>query len=92
MSVISNDLLRITKDYLSYYFKSQSKYWIHSPFVYEFMIEVVLGKPTQIGNDIEKYRKKLLRNPNQIEILDLGAGYNNKGIRNIKKSVREILF
>ncbi len=67
---------RIIKDYINYYFRANTKYSVHSPFVFEFITKVLKRKTLktgQIGN-IENLRKQLLSSKEEINVLDFGAG------------------
>ena len=64
------------KDYINYYFKAKTKYSVHSPFIFEFITNVLKHKNYKTGqiNDIEILRKKLLTSKKEINVLDFGAG------------------
>lgn len=68
---------QLAKKYLKYYLHASSGkgYGVHSPFVYDFIVNVLHGKekPDETG-DIEQYRKSLLANHNKIIVDDFGAG------------------
>jgi predicted O-methyltransferase YrrM len=65
--------------YLKYLKKAKTKFGIHSPFVFDFITNVIEDKTIyQDYNDIEDRRAKLLRNKNIIETVDFGA-YAGKG-------------
>lgn len=73
-------------NYLHYIFTSYGKHHVHSPFVFEFITQVLEDcKPKSDYNTIEKIRKDFLKNERQIEILDLGAGS-----RKMKSPTRKI--
>ena len=61
--------------YLSYYFKSKTKFNIHSPFVYDFITNVlednIAYKEYQIAKQLYN---KLSQEDNVIEVVDFGAG------------------
>ncbi len=70
---------------LNYYFRAQSKYKIHSPFVYDFVDNVMQSKETPAAyQKIENIRKDLLKRNERIIFKDLGAG-SNKPIVNENK-------
>ncbi len=82
--------LTLVKKYIQYYAKaSNSKgHGVHSPFVYQFIREVLLNKqehPATLA--IEKKRVSLLSNKNVIEVWDRGAGSRqiDKKYRPVKK-------
>lgn len=61
--------------YLSYLISGKSKFYIHSPFIYEFVMEVINDKRHYYDFDrIESMRLKLLDFKKEVEVLDLGAG------------------
>lgn len=65
-------------NYLRYYFTADTKYDIHSPFVYKLVTEVFEDTnqyPTYLK--IEAIRKQLLQDKNEITVEDFGAGANN---------------
>ncbi len=69
--------LRLAKKYLSYYINSKNGkgHGIHSPFVFDFVINVLNDKKRYDCFDkIEPLRKQLLKNNKTIEVEDLGAG------------------
>jgi hypothetical protein len=64
--------------FISYWLKAFNGrgHGIHSPFVYDFVVNVLRGKHSDLPafRKIESIRKKLRRNNESISILDLGAG------------------
>ncbi|NQY10044.1 MAG: class I SAM-dependent methyltransferase [Flavobacteriales bacterium] len=61
--------------YLKYLFQSGNEHSIHSPFVFEFYMNVIKDQtPFYAFNQIEKLRAELLATREKIEVLDLGAG------------------
>ena len=67
----------LTKIYylLNYYWEAKTKYDIHSPFVFEFIKEVLEdNKYYYHFRDIEQLRSQLLRNQSVISVEDFGAG------------------
>lgn len=61
--------------FLKYYFKAQTKYHIHSPFVYEFCEEVLDDNRSFYAfRDIEVLRKLLRTDKTEVQITDYGAG------------------
>ena len=58
-----------------YIIKGKSKYYIHSPFVYEFCEQVLFDKKHYYAYDeIEDLRSSLLRSDKEIEFKEFGAG------------------
>ncbi len=67
--------IKIIFKFLKYRFKSQTKFDIHSPFVYELLIKCINDKKKYLDYIvIENLRKDLLKNKKTIEIQDFGAG------------------
>jgi predicted O-methyltransferase YrrM len=81
----------IIGDYINYYFRSRTKYSVHSPFVFEFITTVLDHK--KVANDkvlkIESLRKELLSFHKEIEVKDFGAGSSLKNTH--KKKVSDIV-
>jgi predicted O-methyltransferase YrrM len=61
--------------YFIFLLKSTNKHGIHSPFIFDIIVNS-LNKKTLINdyNQHLKYRKKLLSNKNSIDVTDFGAG------------------
>lgn len=70
--------MALLHDYLHYYFSAKTRYGIHSPFVFDFVCNV-LNKKTKFKEicDIETIRKELKKNNTQIFVRDFGAGSRN---------------
>ena len=67
----------ITLRYLDYWLTSQNGkgHGIHSPFVYELVTKVFRDfTPYDAYAPVENLRAKLLKNPQPLAVLDLGAG------------------
>src|SRR5574344_1583732 len=61
--------------YFKYRFNAQTKFDIHSPFVYKLLTECINKKIKSADiDDIEKLRKELKRNKKTVEMQDFGAG------------------
>ena len=61
--------------YVNYRFTAQTKYDIHSPFVYQLLTTVINDKkPLPEFWEIEDFRSLLLKNKNVINVEDFGAG------------------
>lgn len=70
----------LIKNTLKYYLSSRHSrgHGIHSPFVYEFIRNILIDKKKYSEYTvIEQQRKLLLHNSNSIEVIDLGAGSKN---------------
>src|SRR5580658_1955469 len=68
-------MLFSVKSYLTYLLKGRSKFYIHSPFVFTFINEVLNdNRQFYSFGDINTVRNNLLQNNTVIPIEDLGAG------------------
>ena len=84
---------------LKYFFQfllaSKNEHCLHSPFVFEIYTKVIAPKTNfPVFLEIEKLRKKLLKDHSIIEIADFGAGSkiyktNQREIRQIAKSAEK---
>ena len=81
-------LERILK-YLNYKLTAYTEHDVHSPFVYEFYMELIKNEYAY-GDfaELDNIRKELLANETTIEITDLGAG--SKKLNSRKRVVKEI--
>ena len=63
------------KNYLHYLHNRRSKYYIHSPFVFSFINDVLNDdREFYCYEEIESLRKNLLRSKDKIDVQDFGAG------------------
>ena len=63
------------KNYFSFLFHSTNKYGVHSPFVYNLIMQCFETKlDTKKSNQIKAYKAKLLNQNNTINVTDFGAG------------------
>ena len=84
-------LLKQSKDFLKYRLSSETKYDIHSPFVFGLLTEVINDKKNYPAyNKVEALRQKLLKDDTLITVTDLGAGSkkNNSTQRKVKDICR----
>ena len=73
--VIFKEKIRFAISYLQYLIRAKTAHSIHSPFVFDFIQNVLKRKyNTDLFEKIEKQRSTLLSNHNYIQINDLGAG------------------
>lgn len=82
---------QLAKKYLHYYFTSSNGkgHGVHSPFVFDFIKNVLNDKTTIEGCDkIEEIRRRLLGNKSSIEVKDFGAGSSK--IKTEKRVVKAI--
>ncbi len=79
---------QLAKKYIRYYFTASNGkgHGIHSPFVFQFVQEVLHGDfSPPVYDQIEQQRKKLLQNDQTIEVEDFGAGSGH-----LKYKIRKI--
>lgn len=80
--------LFIASRYISYRLKAKTRHGIHSPFVFDFVSNVLNDKSEHPEyQQVEKLRGLLLRNPNLVEVIDFGAG---KGRAKYSTSLRRV--
>lgn len=73
------------KDIFRYYFRANTKYRVHSPFVYEILNEVIEDTRHYYAFDhLQTLRNRLAKNNKFIKVLDLGAG-SKKNSGNTRK-------
>ena len=66
-------------NYWKYYWKADTIYNVHSPFVYDFIVNVLDTRKLYYAfNALEHERRMLLANHSAIQILDHGAGSRKK--------------
>lgn len=77
------------RHYLKYYSRAVTKYRVHSPFVYNLLVNVIEDKRYYYAFDyLKTLRARLLQKNETIEVLDLGAG-SRKNSGN-KRKITEI--
>jgi len=70
-------LLFSAVQYAVYLAKAKTKYYIHSPFVYQFYLNVLENRiPTQHQTIVRSYRGRFKESTESITITDLGVGKN----------------
>ena len=69
--------IKILIKYICYYITSKNEHSVHSPFVYNFVVNVIYNK-NQIEDlkKIKLLKQKLIKSKDKIKILDFGAGSN----------------
>ncbi|MBC34734.1 MAG: SAM-dependent methyltransferase [Bacteroidetes bacterium] len=83
--------LSIIKAYIKFLFKAQSRYKIHSPFVYKYLAKVITNKKNDDKLKVINKLRSELRNDNEIlQIEDLGAGTRDQHAMKIQRRVSEI--
>lgn len=82
-----NIVFRIKK-YLAYLVAAQTKYYLHSPFVYHFYLNVLEGKQPEQLRIIDGLRMQLLADNTTLSIKDYGTG--NETTRTIADLVAHV--
>jgi len=78
------------KHLFKYYYRAQTRYRIHSPFVFELIEEVIEDdRQYYVYDALQQLRGRLSKDNSAIEVLDLGAG-SRKG-NNSSRRVSEIV-
>jgi predicted O-methyltransferase YrrM len=73
-------MLFSVKCYLTHRIKGKTKFYIHSPFIFSFINNVMHDKRRfYCFDDIKRLRVELLQNKMSLSIKDLGAGNKKKG-------------
>jgi predicted O-methyltransferase YrrM len=75
------------KTYLQYWLEAVDSHSLHSPFLYDFYINVIQGKDQHDFISNEKLRAKLLANPTPLQVEDFGAGPRS---RHRERTIKEI--
>lgn len=67
--------LFVISSYIKHFFRSKSKFKVHSPFIYELITKVLVAEiPVSITEKVLKKRKELCANNTVLEVVDFGAG------------------
>ncbi len=67
--------LRHASNYLRYAARAKTEHGVHSPFIYQFVTEVIYGATERISTQpIEKQRQHWLQSKETVEVTDYGAG------------------
>ena len=78
--------VNIILSYLKHLWVANNRHGIHSPFVYQFLDEILYAKTTDKLSNLKKLKQQLLNDRRPIKITDLGAGstINKKATRLVK--------
>lgn len=83
--------IRILLRFLTYRLKGKTKHAVHSPFVYDFICNVLEDKTVYPEyKTVEQQVIRLKRNPNSIETVDFGARRGRTGYTTKLRRVKEI--
>lgn len=77
--------------FASHFLKAQNRYGVHSPFVYEFVTQVLPKKPNPLTAQLSSLKKELKQKNQTLSIEDFGAGYGGKQKPEIQKSMIQVL-
>jgi predicted O-methyltransferase YrrM len=79
------DTIHRVKEFLSYQQRAKTKYYIHSPFVYQFYLKVLEGGANSKLQHIKELHHRFLQTYDKISIKDMGAvpGTKEKLISNL---------
>ena len=72
------DTIHRVKEFLSYQQRAQTKYYIHSPFVYQFYLNVLEGIDSDQLQQIKTLHSRLVQNYDKILVNDMGASPGTK--------------
>lgn len=79
------------KSYLHYLLSAKTKYYLHSPFVYELAEEVIYDQRQYYAfNDLAHIRAALLNSNTELQTTDWGAGSNGQQVSYKKRLVRQL--
>lgn len=85
--------LKMGSKYLWYFLNAKGRHSAHSPFLYQFIEEVLNNKTTQADyQKVESLRKQLLKSDQEISVIDLGAGsrLNSGSTRKVSDITRNV--
>ena len=77
--------------FLDHLLRSSTRYGVHSPFVYEFVTQVLPHQNSDWGRRIDGIRKSRKSSSRIFEIEDLGAGYGGKHQALLQKTEAEVI-
>lgn len=77
--------------FLGHFIRARSRFGVHSPFVYDFVTQVLPHRKSEAGQKIESLRQELLADRSTvIRFPDLGAGYGGKAKPNLEKTLAQV--
>ena len=77
--------------FLDHLLRSRTRYGVHSPFVYEFVTQVLPYQGSDWGQRIDAIRRERRGSEKVFEINDLGAGYGGKHQAIIRKTEAQVI-
>ncbi len=81
--------LKTVLKYINYQLTAYTEHDLHSPFLYNFYMELIKNKhPFSDFENLDKLRKQLLQNTTTLEISDFGAG--SKKLNSNKRQINHI--
>lgn len=81
--------LKLILNYINYKITSFTEHDVHSPFVYNFYIELIKNpNPFNDFEELNKIRTKLLLDETILNVTDLGAG--SKKLNSIRRKIKDI--
>ncbi len=80
--------VRTAIDFLIYFFTSGNEHSVHSPFIYDFAVNVLNARKNKpLYHEIELVRSKMLKSKSTIQVSPLGAGKDTKATVQALRSV-----
>lgn len=80
-----------TLRFLRHWLTARSRYGVHSPFVYEFVTQVLPHRKSEAGEKIDALRREVLADRKTVvRFPDLGAGYGGKAQSFLEKTLAEV--
>jgi predicted O-methyltransferase YrrM len=71
--------------------RARSRYGVHSPFVYEFVTQVLPHRKSEVGAKIEALRREVLADQNTVlRFPDFGAGYGGQAKPFLEKTLAQV--
>lgn len=77
--------------FLRHWLGAETRYGVHSPFVYHFVTQILPHQSSEAGKRIDSLRKEQGQRKGSLEIRDFGAGYRGKSIPVIEKSYAQVV-
>jgi predicted O-methyltransferase YrrM len=82
-----NRLFRLRK-FVEYQVRAKTKYYLHSPFIYQFYLNVLEGEPDENILLVRKLRQELRASSASVKIIDYGTGTScSRKISDLERNV-----